>query len=476
MAKTLEQIQQEFNAISLVTRNAYDKLQKVKSYDKESDTYKQAEKAYKKAQEKKNKLRKELAAAKKAEDAKGIKKTSSTTYSKALADLKEAELAIEGYQGTERYQEAYRKVQEAYKNAEEAGVNLLPIPAPKIDVPEIKDPTEDPTKDGTDSNVDIEKFTQDITNSGQYIAQLSDAGRRDLAAQLNKVYGLQLPTNGKYSAELKDAYQKALNDNLQRSIDFNRTIPLAEFLVISDKEGTYRPLGGAGKGRPQAQISNPTQAAATINTVIRGLFNREATPKEIKNLTKKLNDAERKNPFKTVNGVTTGGLNDQQFLLDILKATPEFAKRKSEGSNIDAQSIRETARANLLELSDVQINNFLKDLEGGQDINTINNRIRNIAAMGMPDSIKKMVADGADLETIYSPYKRIMADSLGINANTITLDDPTLRMAIGPDKEMSLYDYQKAIRTDNRWKYSQEANDEVTNMINQVKRDFGFMG
>ena len=60
MAKTLEQIQQEFNAISLDTRNAYDKLQKVKSYDKESDTYKQAENVYKEAQEKKNKLRKEL--------------------------------------------------------------------------------------------------------------------------------------------------------------------------------------------------------------------------------------------------------------------------------------------------------------------------------------------------------------------------------------------------------------------------------
>ena len=69
-----------------------------------------------------------------------------------------------------------------------------------------------------------------------------------------------------------------------------------------------------------------------------------------------------------------------------------------------------------------------------------------------------------------------MASSLGINPETITLDDPTLRMAIGPDKEMSTYDYKRAIRTDNRWKYSQEANDEVTNMINQVKRDFGFMG
>jgi hypothetical protein len=70
----------------------------------------------------------------------------------------------------------------------------------------------------------------------------------------------------------------------------------------------------------------------------------------------------------------------------------------------------------------------------------------------------------------------MMATSLGLTTDSITLDDPTLRMAIGPDKEMSLYDYKKAIRQDNRWKYSQEANDEVSNMINQVKRDFGFMG
>jgi hypothetical protein len=86
------------------------------------------------------------------------------------------------------------------------------------------------------------------------------------------------------------------------------------------------------------------------------------------------------------------------------------------------------------------------------------------------------MAGGTDLETIYAPYKRAMAASLGVNSETITLDDPTLRMAIGPDKEMSLYEYKKAIRQDKRWQYSEEANNEVTNMISQVKRDFGFMG
>lgn len=470
MAKTLEQIQQEFNAITLDTRNTYDKLQKIKTYDQTSSTYKQAEKAYRDAQEKKDLLGKELAAAKKTEDTKGTKKSLNVAYSKSLTDLKKAELAIEGYQGTEKYQDAYRKVEKAYKDAIAAGVTLLPIPAPKIVVPPVKDPT----KNGQKSNVDIEKFNQDQINSGQYIANLSDSGRKDLAIQLNKVYGLKLPVNGSYSADLKSAYQRALNDNLQRSIDYNRTIPLAEFLVISDKEGTYKPLGSTGEGKPTSQISNPTQAAATINTVIKGVFNREATPKEVADLTKKLNDAERKNPFKTVNGVTTGGLNDQQFLLDILKATPEFAKRKAEGSNIDAQTIRETARANLLELSDLQVDNFLKDLKGGQDINTINNRIRSIAAMGMPDSIKKMVADGADLETIYQPYKTRMATILELNPQSININDATLRSAIGPDKEMPLYEFEKALRRDSRWQYTDNARESISKISARIRQDFGF--
>jgi hypothetical protein len=83
---------------------------------------------------------------------------------------------------------------------------------------------------------------------------------------------------------------------------------------------------------------------------------------------------------------------------------------------------------------------------------------------------------GTDLETIYAPYKRAMASSLDLPEDAITLDDKTLRAAIGPEKEMTLYEFNKAVRNDSRWKFSQEANEEVDSMINQVKRDFGFMG
>ena len=135
-----------------------------------------------------------------------------------------------------------------------------------------------------------------------------------------------------------------------------------------------------------------------------------------------------------------------------------------------------TALANGVTLGEDSIVNFEQRLKSGENIDAIKNSIREIASLGMPDNIKKLIATGVDLSTIYSPYKRAMAASLDLDPNTISLDDPTLRMAIGPDKEMSLYDYQKAVRKDNRWKYSQEANDEVSAMVNQVKRDFGFMG
>lgn len=248
---------------------------------------------------------------------------------------------------------------------------------------------------------------------------------------------------------------------------------------------------------PQSYVSSATQAKGDINKIFGDLLGRQATEKELKALTSILNDAQKKNPSKYVDGVTYGGLDKEQFLIDLVttgkydanpKASPiilsniakELNKYQSTIQQQGAIKIEDTlkgvADANGISLSQSQIDAYKSRLKAGEDINLLGNDIRKIASLGQPDAIKKLMESGTDLETIYTPYKNAMATSLGINPRTITLDDPTLRMAIGPDKEMSLYEYKKAIRQDNRWKYSQEANDEVTNMVNQVKRDFGFMG
>ena len=70
-----------------------------------------------------------------------------------------------------------------------------------------------------------------------------------------------------------------------------------------------------------------------------------------------------------------------------------------------------------------------------------------------------------------------MASVLEIqDPDSIRIDDPSLRMAITSSGELNLYDYQKSLRKDNRWQYTQQANSEVARATKQVLQDFGFMG
>jgi hypothetical protein len=140
------------------------------------------------------------------------------------------------------------------------------------------------------------------------------------------------------------------------------------------------------------------------------------------------------------------------------------------------QSLQSIAKANGVTLSVDQLANYANEISNGKDINVIKNTIRNSAGLGMPDNIKKMLADGTDLETIYSPYKQTMASLLEINPVDISLDDSTLRSAIGPDKEMPLYEFRKALKKDARWQYTNNARTEVSDKVLKVLQDFGFQG
>jgi hypothetical protein len=288
-------------------------------------------------------------------------------------------------------------------------------------------------------------------------------------------------------------YVNKLAQNIMASSDIiAKTGTIEDYFSTAIKNTT-----GAVASPPQSYVSSPTQAKGDINKLFGDLLGRQANEKELKALTSILNDAQKKNPSKYVDGVTYGGLDKEQFLIDLItsgkydanpKASPVILSNIAKESNkyqytIQQQSttkvedaLKSVANSNGISLSQNQIDAYKSRIKAGEDLELLGNDIRSIASLGQPDAIKKLMASGTDLETIYAPYKKSMATSLGINPETITLDDPTLRMAIGPDKEMSLYEYKKAISQDNRWKYSQEANDEVTSMINQVKRDFGFMG
>lgn len=260
---------------------------------------------------------------------------------------------------------------------------------------------------------------------------------------------------------------------------------LREFLLSPTIDIT---VGAQGTGGPQLDIiiSSPTQAASTIQAVFKNTLNRDATPEEIARFTTVLNKAERSSGRKTK---TSGGrteyttdLDRVQFLTeevkkikDVKTGKSEFETKRGEKESITSQDLMSVARLNGIDLSQDQLTSYLTDIRNGKDINVIKNDIRSTAGLGRPDNIKKLLAEGTNLDTIYAPYKKTMAALLELDPNSIELNDTTLQTAIG-DKELPIYEFRKLLKKDPRWQYTNNAREEVSNKVLRVLRDFGFQG
>jgi hypothetical protein len=145
----------------------------------------------------------------------------------------------------------------------------------------------------------------------------------------------------------------------------------------------------------------------------------------------------------------------------------------------DLTTLRATARANGFDLDTSfgsSINDWLQRLAKGESVETFKNTIRGAAKLGLPDKVANLLDQGLDLKDIYAPYRNVMASVLEVAPDSINLDDKTLRMAIGPEKEMSIYDFQRTLRKDARWQYTNNAREETSDSVLKVLRDFGFQG
>jgi hypothetical protein len=145
----------------------------------------------------------------------------------------------------------------------------------------------------------------------------------------------------------------------------------------------------------------------------------------------------------------------------------------------DLTALRATARSNGFNLDTSfgsSINDWLQRLAKGESIETFKNTIRGAAKLGLPDKVANLLDQGLDLKDIYAPYRNVMASVLEVAPDSINLDDKTLRMAIGPEKEMSIYDFQRVLRKDPRWQYTDNAREETSSAVLGVLRDFGFQG
>ena len=113
---------------------------------------------------------------------------------------------------------------------------------------------------------------------------------------------------------------------------------------------------------------------------------------------------------------------------------------------------------------------------GDLDVNAIAQNARILAAAGQPQYVRDLLNQGYDLSAIYAPYRETMSKVLELNPDQIDLNDPTLRMGITDKGDMNLYDFRKLLKQDNRWQYTSNAAQEVSDKALSVLRDFGMMG
>ena len=253
----------------------------------------------------------------------------------------------------------------------------------------------------------------------------------------------------------------------------------ADLLKIASDKKVYDGLVAAALGDPAliAQAKKNTAYGRGITALEASLksdlFQSGATntAEEITVLAKELYDS----------GINLASDEGLAKINKIRKYTPNAKTGKYSGTaGTTIADLQATAVANGLDLQKNfgnQISGWLSAISNGEQINNIKQKIRDVAKLGQPESIKKLIDNGGDLESIYAPYKNTMASVLEIqDPNSIKLEDPTLRMAISPTGELNLYDYKKALRKDNRWQYTQQARSEVAYATKQVLQDFGFMG
>lgn len=168
---------------------------------------------------------------------------------------------------------------------------------------------------------------------------MSKVDRKDLAQRLKNA-GYKIKVSGNYSDALLKAYSSASYATAIQSQTLNQQFTVRQYL---DQEAAARIAGGAdSNGGPNVskaiRISTQSQAADVINKVYEDLTGRGASAAELKKYTKLL-QAEQKRPEAAITtkyatsgdvqtAVTTGGLDNEQFLIQQISGTDEAKANK----------------------------------------------------------------------------------------------------------------------------------------------------
>lgn len=243
---------------------------------------------------------------------------------------------------------------------------------------------------------------------------------------------------------------------------------------------------------------------ATINKVFQEYYGRDANEYEVTNLLPEFQAKYKAKNGSTKSTVTETYKNGQLVNTQYLTADGEDPKNwldtklkdkiKKGEQNVNALNIPEGpsgkyfvalknfASDNGLRLSDQAATAYANNIVAGViDENTAFSTVRESAANAFP-ALGDKIKSGIDLKTLADPYIQSMSNILEIPDTGIDLFDPKIRSALAftlPDGKVgtkSIYDFEKELRQDPRWQFTNNARSQAADVASQVLKDFGFRG
>ena len=264
------------------------------------------------------------------------------------------------------------------------------------------------------------------------------------------------------------------------------------------KSGTYTST------QTSARIPDDLALASKINASFKKFYGRDASQTELDELLPELRkqytskDGKSKTTVKTVykNGqlvstdyLTAEGIDPADWVEEKIKSQVLTGNQPVNSLNIPAGpagdyfvKLKNFAGSNGIRLSDEAATTYANKIVGEAiSEDDVFNNIRESAATAFP-SLAEKIKNGINLKTLADPYIQSMSDILEIPASSVDLFDPNIRSALsytmkdGAVGTKSIYDFERELRKDSRWQYTEKARKEVAGATMQVLRDFGLQG
>jgi hypothetical protein len=260
------------------------------------------------------------------------------------------------------------------------------------------------------------------------------------------------------------------------------------------------------KKKPTAQyfLTTEPNAAAEINNEFSKVLGISATPEEQKAYYKELIAEQKKAPMvtSTVDGIVTqtagfSAAQKEALLTKFVAARAARAMGKAEmvgGTRVDVAAPEQFTGEFLKNINAIRAysNSFgvpMSDYEvkkaaiaaitspGGLEAQA--EQIKGIAK-GIYSGLAPFIDQGLTPEKLLQPYIAKKAQILEIPEEQITLNSTEGQQIVSKvvtDKGLlPIYNYERELRADPRWRFTKNANDEAANWVNSIMRSFGVAG